>query len=50
MVDKPVVAFDITLALRVLAAINFDNEPLLTANEIYNEWADRLLADEFVAT
>ncbi len=48
MVDQPFVAHRVAVIGRVLATIDFDHEAVLTADEIDDERADRLLTDELV--
>ena len=47
MVDEPLIAGRITPVIRVLATVDFDDEPLPSTDKIYDIRTDRLLADEF---
>jgi len=46
MTRKPPITNMITFIGCVLAAIDFDDEPALSADEVYDIGADRLLAHE----
>jgi hypothetical protein len=48
--DKPFVANHIARIIRVLPAINLDDEPTLPANEVDNIAINRLLPNKFVTT
>jgi len=44
------VAHAVSDIIRVLSAINFDNESFLATNEIHDIWSDGFLANEFETT
>ncbi len=50
MVDEPPVPDSVVLIRSVLAAINFDDEAPLPANEVDDVATDWLLPDEFKST
>ncbi len=45
--DEPLTTGSVTLAIRVLATVDFDDEPLLSTDKIYDIRPDRLLTHEF---
>ena len=45
--DEPSIAGRIALVIRVLTAINLDDESMLSTNKIHDIGPDRLLTDEF---
>ena len=47
MFDEPLIADGVASVLSVLAAIDLDDEPLLSTNKIDDIWPDRLLTHEF---
>jgi hypothetical protein len=47
MVGKPLIANGVSFVFGVLAAVDFDDKPLLSADEVDDVRSDRLLADEF---
>jgi hypothetical protein len=47
MFDEPLITGRITLVIRVLAAVDFDDEPLLSTDKIHDIRPDRLLTHEF---
>jgi hypothetical protein len=47
MLDEPPIADGVAPVVGVLAAIDLDDEPLLSTNKIYNIRPDRLLPHEF---
>ena len=49
MLREPSIAYRVALVGRMLAAIDFDDQSLLSADKINDVRPDRLLADEFVA-
>jgi hypothetical protein len=48
MLGEPPVAHRVALVDRVLAAVDFNDEPLLATNEIDDVGSDRFLTDELV--
>jgi len=50
MLRQPPIAHSVALTFGMLAAINFDHEPLLSTNKIGDIGSDRLLPDEFEST
>ena len=46
---QPLIPHDVPFAVRVLAAIDFDDQLFLTANKIHDKAAEGLLAHKFVA-
>jgi len=48
VIEKPFVADHVTRIVRVLASIHLNDKTALTADQINNEGADRLLSDELV--
>jgi hypothetical protein len=47
MRDEPSVADGVAFVIGVLAAVDLDNEPLLSTDKIYDIRPDRLLTHEF---
>ena len=45
--DEPLITGGVALVIRVLAAVYFDDEPLLSTDKIYDIRTDRLLPHEF---
>jgi hypothetical protein len=46
---KPSVANYVTRIVRMLSAIDFNDEPMLAANQVDRVWSNRFLPNEFVA-
>jgi hypothetical protein len=49
VISQPSVAHSIAFVDRMLAAVEFDDQPLLATNEIDDIRSDRFLPDKFVA-
>jgi hypothetical protein len=50
MIGEPSIAYEVAFVVSVLAAVNLDHEPPLTANKIDDIWTDGFLPDELKAT
>jgi hypothetical protein len=49
VLNQPLIALDITSTIGVLTAVNLDNQPAISANEIYNERANGCLPNKLMA-
>jgi hypothetical protein len=49
MVSEPSIAYQVTFVIGVLATVDFDDEPSLSANEVDDIWANGFLTHEFQA-
>jgi hypothetical protein len=49
MLRKPSIAYRVALVGRMLAAVDFDDQPLLSADKVNDVRPDGLLTDELVA-
>ncbi len=47
MFDEPLIADSVAAVIGVLVTVDFDDEPLLSADKIYDIRPDRLLTHEF---